>query len=178
MDEDTVDSADTSESLFFSKVSSHSLHHPVSALAAKSFFTSTFVGNFLLSNLLPFPSCVCQQTHFSTTVFHFSCLSASLIGHLSSATTIFSFLYPSLLPCSSLNIYSMLRHTSAETVPSTLWSMHSPLFYSPPIVMSASKDCLHFLSLVTAFFLFCRFKKFLSSLPLFSSFSSVMLGLT
>lgn len=49
MDEDTVDSADTSESLFFSKVSNRSLYPPVSTMEAKSVFASTLCGNLLTS---------------------------------------------------------------------------------------------------------------------------------
>lgn len=98
MDEDTVDSADASESLFFSKVSRHCLNLPVESIRNNFSLCLTFFWPFFFLISLPLPEWVNSQTTHNFYTFH--CLSASLISHPSSAATFFLFLiFTSFLLC-------------------------------------------------------------------------------
>lgn len=120
MDEDTVDSAGTSESIFFSKVSSHL--PPVSALAAKCHCALTCFGKFL--NLTPFPF-----LRMSAVILADSCIPLSLLVSFSYQPPFFrnlcllSLSFFPLFFCLNL-IYCMLRHICSQCY------MHSLLIYN------------------------------------------------
>lgn len=91
MDEDTVDSADASESLFFSKVSSSSRYHP---FGTRIFAAVSFLAFTLFDKLLCFifdchclPASSLSLHFFSVCVFFFVCPPVFLAVRVSRTAT-------------------------------------------------------------------------------------------
>lgn len=132
MDEDTVDSADASESLFFSKVSSSSRSHP---FGTRIFAAVSFLAKFYVFIRLSLFTCFFSQPpFFSVTVFFFVCPPVFLAVCVSHTAT--HNMWPHVNYC-PLFLSSVSCITSVQgDVRDELYSMADDVFESPPLSAS------------------------------------------